>query len=716
MAMGTGLNITGANAPGITSVGGIMQMKSARQLRQEERQKATQFNNTPVIQGLASYVRKCWTVARTAKEQTVEQRMLRSLRQRRGEYDPDKLSIIGQQGGTTIYMMLTANKCRSAGAWIRDVLLTASNNKPWSVQPTTLPDIKPEQVQEIMGKAQGVIQQMQSSGQQMSDEDVRNMLLMMKDQAVSQERNVAQQAMHRMEYKMKDQLEEGGFITALSEFIDDLTTFPAAMLKGPIIRKKKRLAWGKDKKGQTAPVIQEELVTEWERLDPFNAYPAPDSANFDDGFFIERHRLQRSSLTELIGVDGYSDASIRLVLDEYGRGGLRDWINVDNAKASAEGKSTMAIGNNPSELIDALQFWGTVQGKMLLEHGMAEDQITDPLAEYPIEVWLIGNYVIKAVINKDPLGRKPYYKASYEQIPGSFWGNSVSDLCRDTQDACNATARALINNIAISSGPQVVYNVDRLPAGENITQLYPWKTWQVTSDPMNGTGPLMQFFQPDSRAQELLTVFERFSTMADEYTGIPRYMTGDSPSGGAGRTASGMSMLMGNAGKSIKQVISTIDIYVTCPLVSRLYDHNMQYAEDPDLKGDIRVVANGAAALAAQGQSDQRRNEFLQLATQNDVVKQVVGMEGIARIIREVAGTLGMNTDEIVPPIEVLRMQWAKDAQQAQQQQAAQAQTQGGGKGAPPQGGQASLPNAVSTGQQLQNGAPTVNNFTPMAK
>lgn len=515
---------------------------------------------------------------------------------------------------------------------------------------------------------------------------------------------------------MKDQLEEGGFITALSEFIDDLTTFPAAMLKGPIIRRKKRLAWGKDKKGQTAPVIQEELVTEWERLDPFNAYPAPDSANFDDGYFIERHRLQRGALTELIGVDGYSDASIRLVLDEYGRGGLRDWINVDNAKASAEGKSSMAVGNNPNELIDALQFWGTVQGKMLLEHGMSEDQITDPLAEYPIEVWLIGNYVIKAVVNKDPLGRKPYYKASYEQIPGSFWGNSVADLCRDTQDACNATARALINNIAISSGPQVVYNVDRLPAGENITQLYPWKTWQVTSDPMNGTGPLMQFFQPDSRAQELLNVFERFSTMADEYTGIPRYMTGDSPSGGAGRTASGMSMLMGNAGKSIKQVISTIDLYVTSPLVSRLYDHNMQYAEDPDLKGDIRVVASGAAQLAAQGQSDQRRNEFLQLATQNDVVKQVVGMEGIARIIREVAGTLGMNVDEIVPPIEVLRMQWAKDAQAQQQQQAQQAQGGGKAAAAPQGGGQASLPNAVSTGQQLQNGAPAVNNFTPMAK
>ena len=48
-------------------------------------------------------------------------------------------------------------------------------------------------------------------------------------------------------------------------------------------------------------------------------------------------------------------------------------------------------------------------------------------------------------------------------------------------------------------------------------------------------------------------IYEKFATLADEYTGIPRYMTGDASVGGAGRTASGMSMLMSNAGKSIKR-------------------------------------------------------------------------------------------------------------------------------------------------------------------
>ena len=46
-----------------------------------------------------------------------------------------------------------------------------------------------------------------------------------------------------------------------------------------------------------------------------------------------------------------------------------------------------------------------------------------------------------------------------------------------------------------------------------------------------------------------MAVFEKFSQLADEYTGIPRYMAGIEGASGAGRTASGMSMLMGNAGR-----------------------------------------------------------------------------------------------------------------------------------------------------------------------
>lgn len=746
-----GMNIT-SSAPISTMIGGIVPMKNNAQLEQElaqMRAQATAANNDQVVQGFAALIKKNWYLARQAKEMTAEHKMLRSVRQRRGEYDPEKLAILAEQGSCTIYMMLTSNKCRAAASWIRDVMVTTVEDKPWTLDPAKVADMPPDVINEVMQEATQQIQQMMDQGQSPTDLEVRQLLLSLKDMGLAQLQELAKDDAERMENKMFDQLIEGDWTSAFSQFIDDITTFPSAILKGPVIRNKPQLKWVQQPDGSYAPDIKNEMTMEWERVNPFNVYPAPDSSSIDDGWLIERHKLHRSDLVALLGVDGYSDTAIHAVLDQYGKDGLREWIYVDTAEATAEGKATIGVAMNPSNLIDALQFWGSVQGKMLIDWGMDASEISDPLLEYPIEAWLIGNWVIKAVLNNDPIGRKPYYKASYEEVPGAFWGNSVADLCRDTQDICNAAARALVNNMGLASGPQVVYNVDRLPEGEKITELYPWKIWQVTSDPQMGTQPAMQFEQPQSIAQELMQIYNTFATLADEYTGIPRYMTGDSPSGGAGRTASGMSMLMGNAGKSIKQVISNIDDKVVEPAVDRLYYYNMRYGDDPDLKGDVSVRAHGAASMMQREQADQRQSQFLQVALSNQTVGQVVGQEGLAVLIREHVKTLGMPVDEIIPPLPVLKARWAaqQKAQMAMQQQAQQAmqkqqaqefaqqmmlkhgifpptmplqqQAQSAlqtapllGIGGPPPAQPGAQGAQAGPGAQLMNGAPVTNNFS----
>ena len=701
--MQLGLNMTNSAAPGTVSAGGLVTIKSLKAM-QEERAAAQQANSQPVVQALNGYIRKQWMSSMMAKQMTAEIKMLKSVRARRGEYDPDKLAQLREQGSSTIYMMITSNKCRAASSWLRDTLVTAADDKPWTIEPTALPDLPPNEVQSILAQAEAEVQQLYMNGTPPTDQQVRERLLEMKDMALSHLKDLAKRTAERMEVKMEDQLQEGNWSKAFSEFLDDITTFPSAFIKGPIIRKRPKLKWIPTADGQFTLDQKEELVMEWERVDPFNIYPSADASDVNQGDLIERHKLSRADLQAMIGVEGYSEGAIRAVLETYGKGGLRDWIYVDMNKAAAEGKSTMGVQQNPSKLIDALQFWGSVQGQLLLDWGMSKDEVPDPLAEYPVEAWIIADWVIKAVINPDPLGRRPYYKASYEEVPGAYWGNSVADLCRDAQDVCNATARALVNNMSIASGPQVVYNIDRLPQGENITQMYPWKVWQVTSDPLAGSAPPMQFFQPSSLSQELMAVFEKFSTLADEYTGIPRYMTGDSPSGGAGRTASGMSMLMSNAGKAIKQVVANIDDCVISPVIERLYYYNMRYGTDPDLKGDVNIIARGAVSLIVKEQAQVRQNQFLQIALTSPMAQQVIGVEGIAELLRQGAKTLDLNPDRIVPPVEIIkqRMAQAQAAQIAQQQQLAQATGQVEAGGTPPN---------PSPGAQLSNGAPVTNNF-----
>lgn len=103
-----------------------------------------------MIQGLASYIRKCWEEAKSAKETTVEPRMLKSLRQRRGQYDPDLEAILKSQGSTLVYMMLTSNKCRSAAAWLREAMA----DMPWECEPTPVADIDPKTQSTIFEEAQ----------------------------------------------------------------------------------------------------------------------------------------------------------------------------------------------------------------------------------------------------------------------------------------------------------------------------------------------------------------------------------------------------------------------------------------------------------------------------------------------------------------------------------------------------------------------------------
>jgi len=221
----------------------------------------------------------------------------------------------------------------------------------------------------------------------------------------------------------------------------------------------------------------------------------------------------------------------------------------------------------------------------------------------------------------------------------------------------------------------------------------------------------VSFSQPDSRVTELAGIIQTFMTLADEWSGIPKYLTGDAP-GGAGRTASGLSMLMSNAGKSLKQVVANIDNYVMRPMLQRLHYWNMKYADDPDLKGDINIVVRGANALVAKEAAQVRRNEFL-VATANPIDMQVLGVEGRAEVLREVVKTLDMDTDKVIPSAEMLRVKQALAAKQAQIMQAQQAVGQQPQLPAPGGGTPAQLGGPSPSGQTLADGAPVVDNFSP---
>lgn len=621
----------------------LIPVATAADLEREAEQRNSELQAQPMIQGLASHVRRRWEVARDSKRE-LEERMLECLRQRNGDYDPDIKAQINAQGGSDIFVQLTSVKCRAATSWLRDTLLGSGNDKPWAIEPTPEPELPQFIMDELQAELAMQIQQhMLQMGQSPDEEALRRQAMQMRDVAFREYNDESEKRVDRMERRMEDQLIEGGWHKAFNEFIDDVVTFPYACMKGPVKRRRKVMKWVD---GAMQPV--EVVRNEWERVDPFMLYWAPWAWDINDGFVIERHRMTRDQLQALIGVPGYNEDAIRSVLYDFnGAGFSSDWLWVDTSLSEAEGKDTLHTTVN-EDLIDALQLWDSVEGKLLLEWGLSEDEIPDPALSYPCEVWLIGSTVVRAVLNYDPIGRKPYYLTSYEAKPGSVDGKGVADLCRDSQLMMNATARALANNMGISSGPQVGVNVSRMPPGEEITDLHPWKIWQFESSEYADSAPPLSFFQPPSNAAELMAVFEKFSERADEDTMIPKYMTGGHQPG-AGRTSSGLSMMISNAGKGIKQVINNIDKNVIVPAIERLYQDNLRYNQDPEIVGDVQIVARGASSLVVKEAEAIRRNEFLQLVLNSPQASQIVGNRGTAELLRDAAKNLNMNVDRIVP-------------------------------------------------------------------
>jgi len=372
------------------------------------------------------------------------------------------------------------------------------------------------------------------------------------------------------------------------------------------------------------------------------------------------------------------------VLDDYGRGGLSEnWDWTDSERAILESRESPVL--NQTGLLDCLEFTGNVQGRILRDEGMTNKQIPDELRDYMVQAWVIGRYTIKVQLSPSPRKRHPYYVTSFEKVPGTVIGNAIPDLVMDMQNVANATLRALVNNLSISSGPQVVINDDLVQPGENSEDMYPWKRWHVRRDPVtngNGAQKPIDFFQPQSNAQELLAVFQAINTLADDVSAIPKYVSGNGPGGGAGRTASGLAMLMGNASKLLQTVAANVDRDVMDPALTGLLDMLMLTDSEGDLQGDENVRVMGVDVAIQRETQRSRQLEFLQ-ATANPIDSQIVGPKGRAAILRSISQSLGLPGEEIVPSDDELEAKQQAAAQEAAAMSQAGAAAQGNKQASP---------------------------------
>lgn len=644
----------------------------------------------------------------------IDQEMINSVYQVNGEYLPEEINTMTNK--SMIYMNLTSTKKRAGTSWIQDILQPV-NAFPMEFRPSPIETLpaeieesirasferdQEELVAKIRKKFSDISQQslpqqepqMGPDGQPIeqapqpekppsalsASRELREINELKRDihEAITAEINkVALQQTREVQRKVLDDLKQGGWDTAFSEFLNDFLTFPTAFMKGPIVTTKKRLTYVNG-----SPTEVREIVFLNKRVSPFDVYPSPSAESIYDGPFIEHLRMTRKDLSDLAHMGdegGYHKDNIIKVLDE----GPNDSIVIDNHieeyKVQAEKRADQTSAHKG--IYHGLHYWGTASVKVLKEWGLydAELETLEDWEEIEIEAILVNHCIIKCLVNKDPLGRRPYYAASYQKRAGSLWGKSMPASMRDIQRMCNGAARALADNMGLSAGPQCAILVDRLADDGPIEEQKPLKIWQFNSDPQGNGGRPIEWFTIPSNANELLAVYDRFEIKADDVTGIPRYSYGNEQVGGAGQTLGGLSILMESASKGIKSAIKNISEGVLIPRAEYQFYLRLLKAEEDEqpinYHGDINVVVYAAEAITLKAAEQEVQRELLK-ATMNEIDMSILGRTGRADMLRTVFKTANFNEDIIPSRLEVKIKEEEDKAAQEQQAQAQQQEQQ----------------------------------------
>lgn len=583
----------------------------------------------------------------------ISTRLLESLRAFNGEYSPSKLQQIQQFGGSEVFARTTATKCRGATAMLRDIYL--GTERPWFMDHTPVPTVPGEIEESILKLVQMEVQNISETGEPLDPQQIEDRIGQLRKAAKQAALKTAKEEAKNTTRQVDDVLVEGGFYDALAEVLLDLTVFPYAVMNGPIVEMANTVEWD-----DGVAVAKRKPKMFWKRVNPFDIYWASGVVKFEDADVIEMVRFTPAELAGLKGVPGYDEKAIDEALEQYANGGLARWLN-DTSSEEAQLEQREDPYNNDSNMIDSLKWHGQIQGKLLKQWNFPEVKKDNEF--YTVIAWIVGDQAIKVMLDPNPARRHNYYLTSFEKIPGAILGHGIPELIGDIQSVMNATLRSLVNNLSIASGPQVTVYLNKLAETTNPNDLYPWKRWMVEEDPLdNSNRPPVDFWQPQSNAQELLQVFGQMSNLADEVSTIPKYMTGSEKVGGAGRTASGLSMLMGASSKVLQSVAGNVDNDIIGPALTDLHNLLMLTSPKGTFRGDEAVRVRGVNFSVQKETERMRSLEFLQM-TNNPTDLGIIGTDGRAEVLRKVSDALGMDHASIIPDADTL----AAQAEQAQQ-------------------------------------------------
>ena len=273
--------------------------------------------------------------------------------------------------------------------------------------------------------------------------------------------------------------------------------------------------------------------------------------------------------------------------------------------------------------------------------GLQIDEELSDLDQVQVNVWVCGQCILRCVLNPFTPARIPYHAFPYEVNPYQLWGIGVAENMEDAQMLMNGHVRMAIDNLALAGN--LVFDVDEasLVPGQNM-DIFPGKIFRRQS---GVTGTAINGLKFPNTAGENLQMYQISRQLADEETGLPSIMHGQTGVSGTGRTAAGLSMLLGGASLSVKTVIKNIDDYLLKPIGESYFQWNMQFNEEaPEIIGDLEIKPSGSSGVMQKEIRSQRLTALLQTVA-NPMLAPFIKLPNL---MKELAIAQDIDPDKIV--------------------------------------------------------------------
>ena len=644
--------------------------------------------------GLAGHIQSLFEDSENGRR-TFEQRWLQAYKNFRGVYDSSTQYRDSER--SKVFIKITKTKVLAAYGSIIDILF-ANKKFPITVESTPVPEGIAE-----FAKAPSPLDELQDPyGYPGDGRDPSELLGRYADTSAVPGRSKvgepqvepAAEAARLLEKTIHDQLLDTNAVNVLRNAVFESSLLGTGIIKGPLNMYKKVHKWTRGEDGERSYDPMEKIVPRIEHVSCWDFHPDPSATSIEDcEYVIQRHRMNRQQLRNLMNLPYFNPTVIEDTIvkgpnyeDKY----YEDTIREDDTEPYYQ-----------ENRFEVLEYWGVLDAKFAREVGLELPEGVSELDQVQINAWVCGSNVLRCVLNPFTPARIPFFAFPYEVNPYQLWGVGVAENMEDAQMLMNGHVRMAIDNLALAGN--LVFDVDEasLVPGQNF-DIFPGKVFRRQS---GVSGTAINGLKFPNTAPENIQMYQISRQLADEETGIPSIMHGQTGVTGTGRTASGLSMLLQSGSASVKTVIKNIDDYLLKPLGESYFQWNMQYNDDqPDVVGDLEIKPRGTAAVMQKEVRTQRLTSLLQTVA-NPMLAPFIKLPNL---VRELAIAQDIDPDQLVNDVNEAQLyaEVLRGMQNVQQG----AGPESGPTGAPPtgMGGPNGVPNGPPSGDASGVGDGTI--------